>query len=348
MKMSNFTITYNLDDSRIIPFLLNDDRSSIYHHPAWLKAIENTFKHKAFYLLLEDNQSNITGLYPFIFLKSKITGKRIVSLPFSSYCNPLLPKDRIKEAISFLIDTFKNKTRIDLRILDKYTEELNNFSHSEDFVTHILELNSNIQKTFDSFHPTSVRASIRRAEKKNLTIRFGDSESDLKFFYNLETSLRKRLLLPPLPFSFFSNVYREMKPLNLIFLPLVEKDNIPIAAGFILRFKDTYYLEYTASDKSNIGLYPNHKLFWEVIKLAQDNGASRIDFGRTSLDNESLIIFKEKWCAKKTTIHNSVYPKRGIIKDRQSVLKKYLMKLNTLLPVAILKIEGNVIYPHLD
>ena len=219
--MSIFTITYNLDDARIIPFLLNDNRSSIYHHPAWLKSIVKTFNHKAFYLLLENDQNEVTGLYPFVYLRSKITGERIVSLPFSSYCNPLLQKDKIKEAILFLADTFGNKIRIDLRILSNYTEQMNNFSHTEEFVTHILELKSNIQMTFDSFHPTSVRASIRRAEKNNLTIRFGNSESDLKIFYNLETSFRKRLLLPPLPFSFFRNIYREMKPLNLILLPLV-------------------------------------------------------------------------------------------------------------------------------
>lgn len=76
-----------------------------------------------------------------------------------------------------------------------------------------------------------------------------------------------------------------MEPLGLITLPIVEKDNSSIAAGFILNFKDTYYLEYTASDKNSLNLYPNHKLFWEVITSAQSNGASKVDFGRTPLEN---------------------------------------------------------------
>ena len=149
--MYNFTITYNLDDSRIIPFLLEDNRASIYHHPAWLKAVTKTFNHKGFYLLLEDDHNNITGLYPFVFLNSRITGKRIVSLPFSTYCEPLLPKDKIKEAVSFLINTFGIESRIDLRTLIDYSDELNEFSHSEDYVTHFLDLKENLQNTFDSF-----------------------------------------------------------------------------------------------------------------------------------------------------------------------------------------------------
>jgi lipid II:glycine glycyltransferase (peptidoglycan interpeptide bridge formation enzyme) len=138
-----------------------------------------------------------------------------------------------------------------------------------------------------------------------------------------------------------------LKPLDLISLPLVKKDNLPVAAGFILNFKNTYYLEYTASDRTKLNLYPNHKLFWEVIKLAQNNGASIVDWGRTSVDNESLIIFKEKWNTRKNSVYNFVYPARGKIKREQGALNKYLMKVNRALPVSLLKIEGKIIYPHL-
>lgn len=202
----NFIITENLNDSRIIPFLRNDNHASTYHHPAWLKTISKTFKHKSFYLLLED-EKNILSFLPFVFVKTKIIGKRIVSLPFSTYCTPLLPADKMNEVMSFLINNFKTVSRINIRTLTDYTSELKEFTHTGEYVTHFLDLKSDIQKTFESFHPNSVRASIRRVEKNHLTIRYGDSESDLKIFYDLEVLLRKRLALPPLPFTFFRNIY---------------------------------------------------------------------------------------------------------------------------------------------
>lgn len=346
--MRNYLISYDLNDERIIPFLLSNEQASIYHHPLWLKAISKTFGHTPFYYIISDMSNRIVGLIPFLKIKSVLTGKRIVCLPFSTYCDPLLPKEIFKDALENLILNFGKEFKIDLRSLIDHSGNLKDFSHSNEYVTHILDLTEDTQKTFDSFHPTSVRASIRRAEKNNLVCRTDNSESDLKIFYKLETLLRKRLLLPPLPYSFYLNIYNELKNTGMLSLPIIEKDNLPIAAGFILNFKDTYYLEYTASDKNYLGLYPNHKLFWEVIKVAQSQGYKRVDFGRTWVDNTQLIIFKEKWNAKKINIHHFVYPDTGLIKKKQQGLKNKMMKINSYLPLELLKLEGAVLYPHLD
>ena len=346
--MINYSIVNDLNDERILPFLFSQQNAGIYHHPLWLKAIAKTFGHAPFYFVISDKSNNIIGLIPFLKIKSILTGKRIVCLPFSTYCDPLLPNEIIKDAMEYLILNFGEDFKIDLRSLKDYSDTLKNFSHNSEYVTHILELEEDSQKTFNSFHPTSVRASIRRAEKNNLTCRIENTESDLRIFYNLEAQLRKRLLLPPLPYSFYLNVFNELKDTGLLSLPIIEKDNLPIAAGFILNFKNTYYLEYTASDKNYLGLYPNHKLFWEVIKIAHEQGAAHVDFGRTSLDNNHLIIFKEKWNAKKQNIHHFVYPDTGLIKKKQQGLKNKMMKINSFLPLELLKLEGAILYPHLD
>jgi hypothetical protein len=342
----NFKITDKLDDSRIIPFLLNDDRSSIYHHPAWVTAISSTFNHDAYYLIKENNRNQITGLLPFIAINSRITGKRIVSLPLTTYCNPLLEDDMLPLAINSIKDKFSGYKIFEFRTLRDYRNKLDDFSVNLSFHTHILDLVNSLEEIFNSFHPTSVRASIRRAEKNNLKIRWGDKLDDLKAFYGLEVSLRKRLLLPPLPFSFYKNLWLELSKVGLISLPLVSKDNQVIAAGFILNFKDTYYLEYTASDKNFLNLYPNHKLFYEVIKKAFFKGAAKIDFGRTSNDNTSLAIFKEKWNAKKYQLYQYIFPEEKILRPGNSGLLKYLKLVNRVMPKKLLMLEGKLIYPH--
>lgn len=91
--MFKYTILNNLDDKRIIPFLLNDERATIYHHPSWLKAISRSFHHQSFYLLVEDDDKRINGLVPLVKINSIIEGKEIVSVPFSAHCQLLVTKD---------------------------------------------------------------------------------------------------------------------------------------------------------------------------------------------------------------------------------------------------------------
>lgn len=342
-----FKVTENLEDERILNFILYDDRATIYHHPAWLKALEKSFGYKSYYVLLLDKNENLQGLFPLVHIKNFLVGNKIISLPFSTYCDPLADYEHLDELIHFLQKNFDDNVKIDLRVKNNYSDFLTDFSKTSDYCTHILKLKDNIDDTFNSFHPTSVRASIRRAEKNKLKIVWENSERHLKIFYELEFKLRKNLMLPPIPYNFFFNVFQELSKFNLINLPVVYHEGLPVAAGFILNFKDTYYLEYTASNKNYIGLYPNHKLFFEVIKKASENRYRFVDFGRSKLDNESLIKFKKKWGTEKHPIHHFYYPpqKNANSADRRS-LKKVIRRINSVLPDSILKIEGNIFYKY--
>ncbi|MGQ9644424.1 MAG: GNAT family N-acetyltransferase, partial [Ignavibacterium sp.] len=302
--MSEFKLTENIFNEKILDFLGKFSGASIYHHPAWLNAIKKALNHKAFYLVSFNNSGEPDGLLPFIEFKDILRRKKIITLPFTTYCNPLIPKEKLFDAISFLQQQISDYRFIDLRFKENYQNQLKDFSVTSEYYTHILTLKNTIEETFNSFHPTSVKASIRRAEKNNLNIVWDNSFKHLNIFYKLEFKLRKRLSLPPIPFKFFNDVFEELSKFNMISLPVVYKDNIPIAAGFILNFKDTFYLEYTAADKNYFNLYPNHKLFFEVIKRAQNSGAKFIDFGRTSIRNTSLITFKEKWAAERIPLYH--------------------------------------------
>lgn len=342
----NFSVTNNLEDERIFNFILSDSRATIYHHPAWLKAVRKTTGFEVFYLIQKNKTGHIEGLIPFLTSNSFLTGKKIITFPFSAYCDPLLEKNNLNEAVLHLRKKFYYNKKIEIRSLDNFGNELNEFTVIADFCTHILRLKNSLDETFNSFHPTSVRASIRRAEKNNLEIKWENSQAHLNIFYDLELRLRKRLLLPPIPYRFFKNVYEELSKFNSINIPVVYKDETPVAAGFILNFKDTFYLEYTASNKNYIGLYPNHKLFFEVIKKAHQTGAKKVDFGRTSNDNQSLITFKEKWAAEKFHVYHYIYGEKRITEKNTAALRKSLMKINYFLPDFVLELEGKFIYKH--
>ena len=343
----NFKILYDITDNRLVEFLNNSDKATIYHHPLWLKAISNTFKHKPFYLLLLDVDENIKGLIPFIYLKSILTGKRIVSVPFSTYCDPILPADSIEDAIKFLVKE-SGIERIQLRTITNLSKELNYFSVQYGYVSHVLKLRENIDTTFSSFHPRSIRRPIRHSEQNNFVLESGASLNDLKIFYKLELGLRSKLSLPPLPFRFFENILLELSKYNMINIISLKIGGNPIASAFVLKYKDTHYLEYAASDSRYLNLYPNHKLYWEIVKSAQNSGAKYLDFGRTSVNNESLIVFKEKWNADRIDLHYYHQPKVNITDEPSKLVKFLFQRLNNILPEKVLQLEGNLLYPHLD
>lgn len=317
-----FSVSKNISDIVNLSFINQNPQASVYHHPAWLRALERTFGYNVHYLVIKDESGKIEGLFPFLTARSLFTGKRIITLPFSTYCDPLMDYKKLPLAMNFLREKFPEFDKIEIRSLNNLNNYLTDFEINSEYCTHILKLKNSVEETFESFHPTSVRASIRRAEKNNLSIQWDNSYSHLNIFYYLEFNLRKRLLLPPIPYNFFRNVFEELSKYDLISLPVVYQDDIPVAAGFILKFKNKYYLEYTASDKQYLNLYPNHKLFFEVIKKAHNSGANYVDFGRTNIDNTSLITFKEKWAAEKYPVFHHISRKQKFIKKENPFLKK--------------------------
>ncbi|NWG29386.1 MAG: GNAT family N-acetyltransferase [Ignavibacteriaceae bacterium] len=234
---------------------------------------------------------------------------------------------------------------MELRSLD-YTCTMEGTTLNENYLIHILELEESEDNTFQKFHGTSIRASIRRAEKNGLTFEINNSSIGLKAFYCLYTDLRTRLGLPSLHYKFFSSVYENLITNNRILIPIVKYENHIVAAGFILKFKDTYSLEYTASDNIRLNLYPNHKLFWEIIKMAIRDKAKYVDFGRTEAKNISLIKFKEKWNTKRRQLKYWRIGSKPGTKSSDGKGKELFLKINKRLPKSLLKLEGRILYKY--
>lgn len=278
-------------------------------------------------------------------VKNLISGNKIISFPLTTHCEPLINDDQLKIIYEKMILEPGKIDFIELRALD-YSCTLKRTVLNEDFIIHILKLDESEDKTFQKFHGTSIRASIRRAEKKGLSVEINNDKSGLKTFYSLFTKLRKRLGLPILPFQFFDSIFINLVKDDRVFIPVVKYKDIPIAAGIVLKFKDTFYLEYTASDFSRLDLYPNHKLIWEIIKNAIKNKAKFIDFGRTEVNNISLVTFKNKW---NTDIKHLKYYKIGCEQGINSLSensKSFFVNINKHLPKSLLKVQGKVLYKY--
>src|SRR5258707_14891482 len=69
--------------------LVDRTPSSVFHSPAWIQVLTDTYGWEASaYVVLDDGGEPCAGI-PFCRI-ADILGERIVALPFSDYCDPLV------------------------------------------------------------------------------------------------------------------------------------------------------------------------------------------------------------------------------------------------------------------
>jgi hypothetical protein len=88
-------------------------------------------------------------------------------------------------------------------------------------------------------------------------------------------------------------------------------------------------------------------LFWRLIEESKASGAEEIDFGRSDLDQEGLITFKDRFGTTKRVLNYYRYPqteKRAIV---DSWGPRAMRRVLSVLPDSVLSTVGRVLYRHL-
>lgn len=299
--MPNIETIDPMQDPRWDAFVESHPYGWICHLSGWKKVLEESFTHmKGYYFVLSDNPGeNIEAALPIFEVKSWLTGKRLVSMPFATLCDPLISTtddmNELLQAVMKLSEKLKSRY-IEIRTL--YSSPLiqdERFGRSNFFKHHFFRLQEEPERMKKRFHRSCVRQKITRAEKNKLEKRLVTDSAGLLEFYRLQLITRKRLGLPCQPLIFFESLWRSFSPVGQVRIILAEKDNVAIAGLLIFCFKDRVSIEFAASDERFMDMCPNHFLIWETFKWAYEAGYQIVDFGRTSPNNEGLMDFKRRW-----------------------------------------------------
>jgi len=251
------------------------------------------------YVVLDESGKPKAGL-PFCRI-SDLLGERIVSLPFSDYCDPL-----VEDADSWrlLIDgLLPEQLPISLRCLH------NNLALADERFTlakqakwHRLDLRPELDVLWNAMHDATHRA-IRKSERAGLTLRVAQSEQELRSFFEMHLKIRKyKYGLLAQPYSFFQNIWRQFVDSQHGFLLLAIHEDKIVAGDFFLDWKDTLYYKFNASLPDDLSHRPNDLLIWEGIQRGKDFGLAYLDFGLSDVDQEGLIRYKRKFGTEEKTI----------------------------------------------
>ena len=288
-------------DYRWDTFVNTHPHGWLFHLSGWKRVLENTFKHmKGYYFCLIDTETNqINAALPLFLVKSLILGNRIVSIPFATLSDPLITFDyelsRFLPYVEKLAAKSKSKY---LEIKTCYaakTMQFDTFIQDSSYVNHFIRLDCSLDHLLQRFHRTSIRQPVKRAIRSDLVIKEGKTIVDLKIFYELYLKNRKRLCLPPQPFIFIANIWKEFGVSEKVKIFLCYKKQTPISGLMIFRFKNRVSAEMSGIDSDFKKWNSNHLLFWHAIEFAHKNGYSLFDFGRTHKKNIGLMQFKQRW-----------------------------------------------------
>ncbi|HKI77818.1 MAG TPA: peptidoglycan bridge formation glycyltransferase FemA/FemB family protein [Ignavibacteriaceae bacterium] len=318
---------------------------TFFHTAEWTKLISETYGYNPVYHITKSHDK-ITGILPLMEVRSFLTGKRGISLPFSDFSNPL-----VTDSVQFnqLLESAKEYGR---KSNWKYLEIngaqsfLPAGTHSYLEYEHIIDLDGNEDNLFSGFDSTTKR-NIRKAIKENVKVYQDHSLEAVNQFYKLNSITRQRHGLPPQPYSFFKNLYTIIIKNNSGTIFLAEKDNEILAGAVYLHIGKKALYKFGASNMNYQKLRANNLVMWEAIKWYNSNGYSEFSFGKTEPDNEGLRRFKNGWSVRELESHTYRFgiPENKFLKFSTQT-SGFHNKIFNNLPLPVLEMFGSFAYRH--
>jgi len=336
-----------LTDPRWAALTATHPKASVFHQKAWLEALARTYRYKLLAVTSTPLDEPLRDGIALCEVASWITGTRAVSLPFSDHCQPLVSDDvQLSDFLQRLISESAPRhwkyVELRPRWLDGSKQQ---FSASQSFCFHKLDLTQPIDRLFQNLHRDSIQRKIHRAEREGVRYETGSSEL-LDDFYGLLLMTRKRHRVPAQPRAWFQNLLQGFGENAQI--RIARKDEIPIAAIFTLRHRSSVVYKYGCSDEKwhNLGGMPF--LFWKLIEESKASGAEELDFGRSDLDNEGLVMFKDRFGTERTSLTYFRYP---CVKETRTAASAWTRRsagrLFSIVPNALMPAVGRIVYRHI-
>jgi hypothetical protein len=173
--------------------------ASVFHTRGWLEALHRAYKYQPIVLTTTGAGEPLKNGLVLCKVASWLTGDRLVSLPFSDHCQPLVddPADLLA-LLKFLEESVGGKKYkyAELRPLTPFDSGIEAASHAmvdNSFCFHTLDLRPPADALLRNFHKSHIQRKLARAKKEELAIEEGQSEKLLGDFFGAAALLRRFL-----------------------------------------------------------------------------------------------------------------------------------------------------------
>jgi hypothetical protein len=336
--------TLSPTDPKWIEYARSFQAMTVFHHPNWMRALAETYQYQPCILVALDGKDYIQAAIPLLDVNSFLTGRQLLSLPFTDHCAPLSKSD---QALRILLDhlaslkqeqTYKN---IEIRWELPKHQQISPYIHYGLFV---IDLPSDTQESFYNIQKRT-RKYIKKAQRSDLSVKMGQSPELMQQFYKLQVLTRKKHGVPVQPRRLFTKIGEKLIQQDLGYILLAYQNNTCVAGKIVLYWQDTLTLKYGAFDEAYQSDYPNYLLTWKAIQWAVENKYKKIDMGRCETSNTGLRRYKLKWGAKEIPLTYSTYaniPSRVSENKLMHIMKTVIQHS----PNLVCRLAGEILYKH--
>lgn len=324
--------------ARLEAFVAKQRLPSLSRHPAWLLVLEDGLRHEP-YCLEAIRDGRTVGLLPLAFVRSRLFGRFLVSLPYLNTGGVLAADEAVAGALVDRAVTLADK--LDVRYLElrhemrlshpDLTHELTSKAHLR------LKLPASTAALWESFKP-KVRNQIRKGEKAGLTVHWG-AEELLGDFYRVFAHNMRDLGTPVFSRRLFSQILAQFP--GQAELCVTRLDGCPIATALLVHGPGLTEVPSASSLRRYNSTNANMLMYWHLLCRAVERGQGVFDFGRSTIDS-TTDRFKRQWGAEPYPAVWQYYVRSGSIGQMRPDNGRYrlLIRLWQHLPVALSRLLG--------
>lgn len=348
---SPYTGVYAIDplrDSRWPELIARHPNASVFHTRGWLRALQTTYGYEPVVFTTSAPSQELKNALLFCVVRSWLTGDRHVSLPFSDYCEPLVEDADQFRTLCAYVASLRQKQRwkyVEMRSANSLLKFDGCFRRATSYYLHRLDLRPSLDALHKGFHKDCIQRKISRAERESLTYEAGRSPSLLQQLYGLLQLTRFRHHLPPQPLEWFQNLVTCMGKDACI--RIASKAGQPVAGLLTVSYGNKMVYKYGGSDARFHNLGGIQMLLWQAIKEAKEAGVEELDLGRSDLDNQGLITFKERWSATSLTLTTWRAPIVTASPSFEHIKVRLAKAVCARLPASMLTLAGRLLYRHI-
>ena len=335
----------DVDSSRWSEFVASRPDASLYHDYAWRAVINRVFGCDTFYLAAVDPAGSWQGVLPLVQLRSMIFGHFLVSLPYFSYGGVLASSSQAGVALVDAAGELGRQLGVDHVELRHVEDSFPDLPKREEKASMRLQLPNCEEKLWQGLK-SKVRAQVKRPSREGASHAQGGLELVDEFYRVFSRNMRD-LGTPVYPKKLMREVLVEFPDAARVFV--VRLGGEPVAAGLVLKHRDTVEIPWASSLRESNRLGVNMALYWDVLRWAISEGAHWFDFGRCTIGS-GTFNFKKQWGAKPTKLYwHYLLPAGAELPMINPDNPKYalLVKLWQRQPVAIANVLGPRIVKNL-
>jgi CelD/BcsL family acetyltransferase involved in cellulose biosynthesis len=274
-----------------------DPAASIFHHPGWLRLLGEQYRYPISAWCVTGPEGRLTAGLPVALVRSRLTGSRLISIPFSDTCAPL--RDPASELDAATLPEGIEEQRVRAGLPLEVRGEIPGVPGGmvvQKYAQHRLALEPDVEQVERRFAKSQVKRGIAKAVREGVTVARHQDRDALARFYAMHLATRRHQGVPTQPRRFILR-FSELFGAGHGFVLLARHQGRDVAGAVFLAAGSTLTYKYGASRRDALAVRPNNLLFMEAIRWGCEHGMRTLDFGRTDLDNDGLMAFKRSWGA---------------------------------------------------